>query len=424
MVTPWSMTGHADMLERGLDGELGSHYNESCLRCHSVGYNKAPTAVNDGFDDLAAANGWVFPAVLMPGNFAAMPDEVKTMANIQCESCHGPGSSHPGSRSRSLSVDVCATCHNDGKYHNRPAQWKISPHNEHYYEISLSRGTRSSCARCHSPAGYLDTQKGEPEVRAEAGRLTCQVCHDPHNVEGYEHQVRVYGSVTLAGGRVLEGLGTSATCVYCHNARRSPDNVFGRGPHGGAQGDVFYGETGYTYGMPMGISAHSLLADCVDCHMYQNPGVGELLRNKIGDHTFSMTYDDGQTVWENIDACNQCHSDVDTFNYNGSSFNDDVDGDGAREGIQAEVDGLLQILYDLILATGVDEDFDIFDPDPVKELAQRAAVWNWELITNDSSHGVHNPQYTIRLLQLSYTNLSTTFGGNNFATDYPLADLR
>ena len=136
MVTPWSMTGHADMLVRGLDGTLSSHYNEGCIKCHTVGY--FPDADNDGFDDLARDYEWTFPDVLEEGNYDAMPMEVQALANIQCESCHGPGSMPSGSeRSASLNVTLCATCHNDGHYHNRPAQWEISPHNEALSRDSL-----------------------------------------------------------------------------------------------------------------------------------------------------------------------------------------------------------------------------------------------------------------------------------------------
>ena len=36
---------------------------------------------------------------------------------VECESCHGPGSRHPGSPSVSLDVKVCASCHQDGTHH-------------------------------------------------------------------------------------------------------------------------------------------------------------------------------------------------------------------------------------------------------------------------------------------------------------------
>ena len=56
--------------------------------------------------------------------------------------------------------------------------------------------------------------------------------------------------------------------------------------------------------------------------------------------------------------------------------------------------------------------------------AQRKAQWNFWLILRDGSLGVHNTQYTIRLLQSSYTDLSKAVGGNSFQTDFPNAYVR
>ena len=63
-----------------------------------------------------------------------------------------------------------------------------------------------------------------------------------------------------------------------------------------------------------------------------------------------------------------------------------------------------------------------FSEDADEKAAQRAAIWNHDLVKNDKSHGVHNPQYAIWLLQTSYSDLSQAFGGDDFATAFPLAD--
>ena len=128
LVTPWSKTLHSTMAQRGVDGQLSSHYSEACYQCHTVGFNKSPAATNGNWYAVQQQVGWVFPSILKPGNFAAMPTELQAKANIQCENCHGPGSRHPGAPSVSLDVKVCASCHQDGTNHFHPQQWEISPH--------------------------------------------------------------------------------------------------------------------------------------------------------------------------------------------------------------------------------------------------------------------------------------------------------
>ncbi len=430
MVTPWSQTGHATFLERALDGQVSAHYNESCLPCHSVGYNKAPGAVHDGFDDLAVSNNWVFPTPLQAGNFAAMPDDVKTMANIQCESCHGPGSAHVGAPSESLNAAVCATCHQDGHYHTRVEQWEQSAHAEPYYELSEEEGTNPSCARCHSPAGFLDTQKGKATVRAQVGQLTCQTCHDPHNVNGYPHQVRVFDTVNAYSGMTFSGAGTSATCMYCHNARRTIALTGSfSSPHGNPASEMLSGQGGQTYGETIANSEHTALLKCADCHMAANPGMSSPDHNKLGDHTFSTSYLDGTNKVEYVAVCNACHGDATSFDYLDPVTGGDFDGDGVVAGVQTEVQNLLDLLKAKLISTGISNvpparGTSPWNTNSVIGVSQRKAVWNWALVNNDKSKGVHNTSYAVGLLQRSYSNLSTNTGGNTFIVDYPSATLR
>jgi len=139
-VDPWSETGHATFLDRGLDGAASSHYNSSCISCHTTGYDL--DAANDGFDDFE----FVFPDTLFEGMADSMytkyPDAMKR-ANIQCESCHGPGSAHWGATEDSkivsdLGPDNCAVCHDDDHYHVYPSQWEYSQHasGDHLYDAA------------------------------------------------------------------------------------------------------------------------------------------------------------------------------------------------------------------------------------------------------------------------------------------------
>ncbi len=232
IVTPWSQTEHATMAERGVDGVLGSFYSESCFQCHTVGYNQSPAATNNNFYAVQQQLGWAFPKVLQAGNYALMPAQLQNLANIQCENCHGPGSRHPGSPSISLDVKICASCHQDGTHHVYPEQWENSPHSGGYESISDSEGNSASCARCHSPDGFISVATnqvaaaitnaaGLTAVAFGSGPLACQVCHDPHSTfgdtTGTRHQLRVFDTVQLGNPlltnspTVYVGLGDSLT---------------------------------------------------------------------------------------------------------------------------------------------------------------------------------------------------------------------
>ena len=93
-------------------------------------------------------------------------------------------------------------------------------------------------------------------------------------------------------------------------------------------------------GMTGDTSLSSTPDKCVNCHMAPGPEKDEEGYQQIGGHTFKTFTEDGL---ENISACTRCHSES-TINET-TGFNRlaraDYDGDGAIEGIQDEVKGLL-----------------------------------------------------------------------------------
>lgn len=448
--TPWSQTAHGTIFQRAINGVAS---NPPPLGSQTVGYNESPAATNGNFHAIAQQLGWTYPTSLNGGNYLTVPGALREVANVSCESCHGPGSQHPGEESASLDVAICATCHQDGNQFNQAKQWRLGPHgaDDGFLVSSEEEASVPSCTKCHSPTSFVDHLKGKPLTRLEAGRLTCQGCHDPHNLAGYPaaaKQVRIYDTTTLDDAQnptnppVLTGQGTSALCMYCHNGRRSPPPTFAAStgvPHGGSTATdvllgirastnvqvIVSGVTNTIATVTLVNSAHAGTAKCVDCHMHKGS-------DTVGDHTFSMT--DRLTEAGNVAACAACHDGVDPVTSldhisvvrSGFPGAGDYNGNGVVEGVQTEVAGIQQQLRDKMLATGM-VGFGRsarYSTDPLLRAVQRNAAWNDYLVYRDLSHGIHNTAFAVRLLQWSYTVLSTNTGGNAYSVDFPNADLR
>lgn len=435
VVIAWAATGHSDILQRGLNGTLSDHYGPNCVSCHTTGFNNRPEAVNGGFDDVALDAGWAFPETLEEGGwdaFVAEYPEVAAMANIQCESCHGPGYLHVFEASRrdsmiarGLEYGVCAQCHAEEPYHVFPQQWELSGHaqkNARAFTYPVGEG-RESCVRCHSGAGYIDWALGREEVRLDYQVITCAVCHDPHNAEN-PNQLRVFDSVVLPDGTEVADAGPSATCMSCHNARRHSTSIvegalagerFGT-PHYSTAGELMYSSGGYTWGEVLPTSPHGRIVEnaCVSCHMGATPGLDDMGtpddrsddtplpgHQTVGEHTFAMVSPVDGT--ENVETCVECHDGAKTFDF--EAFRD-YDGDGTIESNQGEIDGLRELVAGALVEAGV----GVLDHYPYFEIPEEAdenmygAVWNLKF-TESGGSAVHNLRYTVSLLQLSYEKL-------------------
>lgn len=208
---------------------------------------------------------------------------------------------------------------------------------------------------------------------------------------------------------------------------------------------------------------------CITCHMPTGPGPSETGYQHMGGHSFAMT--DGDT--EHTAACTPCHTTLTEFNRTARA---DYDGDGTLEGIQTEVRGLLFALAAKIqardttrikaitAATAADitknstlsyngtcsnftsttlgckaasgttscdnrgtgkarTDYQVCNFIDLSDYLKRA-IWNYNMITQEGSFGIHNAAMDIQLLQKTYTAVGQISGTNTFAQDYPNATLR
>jgi hypothetical protein len=400
--TKWAATGHGTIFNSGLNGTLSDHWGESCINCHTTGYDTL--AVNDGFDDFT----FVFPDSFGPGMLDSMTTTYPSAmmrANIQCEACHGPGSAHMGDKSDSkivagLEVNVCASCHQAGTHHIFPSQYAYSVHSNP--EALSDHVASTSCGPCHTGSGFVAWIKSGKTGLTEdpaVDKITCAVCHDPHDAS-IENQLRTV-DVTLETGEVITEGGKGKLCMNCHRSRRVADEYTGPdfgysshfGAHHGPQAEIVLGKNMPTFGKTLPSSPHFVGDACVNCHMAESTSPG------AGGHTFSMVDTSGM---DNVAACEPCHGDV------GESFSEkkyymngvaDHDGDGVDEGLQEEVEGMMEELA--MMLPPIDSNAVDIGGDYVYTQTEAKAAYNYITVEEDRSMGVHNPAFVVSLLKIS-----------------------
>lgn len=444
IATPWSGTLHSHAFTDAIDGKSTDHFTANCIKCHAVGFDANTNAANGGFDDIAAMVGWTFPTVLTNGNWDAMPGALKNVANVQCENCHGPGSEHAASFgntnvvgwpriSRTYIAGNCAQCHDSLSHHVKVKEWSAS---KHAVTTRTPSGTasRANCVRCHTAPGFEDfiEHAGNPAPYAtnvvyEA--ITCAACHDPHDASK-PHQLRAANEYTLPEGTTVTNVGLGGLCMQCHHSRNGevtqnianyqqgkPTWAGGSsfGVHDSTAGDMVEGVNGYTYGKYIPSGSHSFVIEnvCVGCHMQpvatSHPAFGQ-----AGGHTYSMTYNvvsGGATNEEDlVDVCVKCHGPITEFNF----ARKDYDGDGVIEGVQTEVQNLLNQLSRLLPSSTYRADGNYVGDGLVKSPSVKTnwpakflqAAWNWQFVNVEGSKGVHNAPYAVGLLKASIADLT------------------
>ncbi len=403
----WSGTLHAQAMKAlGADST-----NVACLGCHTVGYDTG--VANGGYDEQA----------------------VPRLSGVQCENCHGPASAHvlAGGGPTGINVDksaaLCGGCH-DGEHHPTYTEWKGSPHARLVYEgPGETPAASGSCAKCHNGTfsmEYLDDPAGfqnptDEEAAADTSlTVACAVCHDPHgNNNATPHQLRMasVSDVALPDGTTPE-IGAGRLCISCHNGRRAPGSIAGQinngnahfGPHHSCQGDMLAGVDGYNNVNPdfhYATGRHVTIQDgCINCHNHHRQ---DQLPFYTG-HDFAPT----------PQACAFCHGPISDFN--DIQAKEDYDGNGVVQGIQTEVEGLMDTLATVIIDHSRDDTrkqelqaafdggtFEVAVGDSsISSKPQRAAGYNYFFVKWDGSSGVHNSTYAIQLLQQSILSLRPT----------------
>lgn len=437
-VVPWLGTLHATKFTRGINGQEGTNYGVNDIPFHTVGYDTNTNAVNGGFDDVARQLGWTFPATLNTNNWDAVPAALQNVSNIQCENCHGPGSEHAfslGNTNRiatSFNTGLCGQCHDNkddingvnAKVTSKVAEWKHSGH------AVAPRQTAANCVRCHNAQGFADFIKGKPGMALPYEPIACAACHEPHDATN-PHQLRAAPLYTLPEGTTVTNAGLGALCMQCHHSRNGSAEVnianyqtgqptwlggSSFGVHHSPQGDMVEGVNAITYGkaIPSGSHRAALANVCVDCHM-QPVASTDPAFTLAGGHTFSMTYqvlNGGVTnTIDKVDVCIKCHGQITSFDFARKDYN----GDGVIEGVQTEIQRLVDKLSTMLPNSTYRSDGNYVGDGLVKtslsvktnwQLRFLRAAYNWQFVTEDRSKGVHNAPYAVGLLKASMGDLT------------------
>jgi hypothetical protein len=449
----WSLTDHATIFTRSIDGLETDYHSKSSILRHTLGYDTNFLAVNGGFDDVATQVGWTFPATLTDGNWAALTNKLKDLANVQCENCHGPGSQHvfgevsdphsPGAKAAiavSFIAGNCAQCHDNMPQGTaaeiKYAEWSNSLHS--HSTRSPSGPGREQCVRCHTAPGFRNFIENAGTTNSYVTNtvyeaITCAACHDPHDASN-PHQLRAANSYTLPEGTTVTNVGLGALCMECHHSRNGEANQnianyklglptwaggSSFGPHDSTAGDMVEGVNAITYGKVIPSGSHSSVIPnvCVGCHM-QPVATTDPAFGQAGGHTYSMTYkvvNGGITnTVAKVDVCIKCHGPITEFDF----ARKDYDGDGVIEGVQTEVQHLLDNLSRLLPNSTYRADGNYVADGLVKTIDPRTTVktnwptkflqaaWNYAFVSVEGSHGVHNAPYAVGILKASIADLT------------------
>ncbi|MBI4730817.1 MAG: polyheme membrane-associated cytochrome C, partial [Chloroflexi bacterium] len=203
------------------------------------------------------------------------------------------------------------------------------------------------CARCHTPAGYLDyvgadsSPAGtvEAEVAVPGGVINCTTCHND--------ATRNLTSVTFPSGVTITGLGPEARCMVCHQGRASKLTV--DEAIAGMEADTVSADLGFANIHYFAAAATLYGSEAHGGYEYEGMAYDVKHDHVTGVDTCVACHD-SHTLQVKLETCQFCHQEVtsveDLRDVREPSSAVDYDGDGnVTEGMYYEIEGLQQALY-------------------------------------------------------------------------------
>lgn len=300
----------------------------------------------------------------------------------------------------------CFLCHGDAGYLlQAKGEWANSTHASGN-NVDYTNRDGSGCTKCHNHQGFLEfVATGDvTEPYDSVSAIHCFTCHAPHT-RG-DLSLRTVAAVTLVDGDTYDQ-GVDNLCANCHQARTSPSGIGDNfvvtsshyGPHHGPQADIMLATLGYEYdAYSYESSGHTgIEKGCIGCHMGQGTFHDGY---EVGGHSFNIIDEDGYNI---SGFCESCHPAADGIDFDADA---DYDWDGETEGYQTEIAGLLDSLGILLTDLGHLDDGHPIRNDTIADADEAGALWNYLLIEEDQSHGIHNFKYLHGLLESSIKYLN------------------
>jgi len=103
-----------------------------------------------------------------------------------------------------------------------------------------------------------------------------------------------------------------------------------------------------------------------------------------------------------VTVCKTCHGEIEEFNDIRAFY--DYDRNGRIEGVETEVQGLLNALKATLPIDSTTGQPVTMTRDSLKvknQFNKIAGIWNYYIVVNDGSMGMHNTKYAVRLLYKS-----------------------
>lgn len=438
----WAQTKHASAWA---DLQASGHAGPFCNKCHTT-------------------NGATNPGADTAGFFGVSADAQRFYQDVQCEACHGPGSSHvsaPGATQPIPTIrifadhsDGCAACHY-GTHDGFADQLAVSKHGQ----APDWEGAAGSCqVNCHTTWGAIK-QFAPKSTYRELGTdpltttlpagFTCALCHDPHS-DANPAQLRFSLDATTGADSATHA------CGKCHSrppVTQASSWTSSRGAHG-TQFEVLMGNAGYidpSYGNIRGPARHGTIdGSCAACHM----ATGNVSPSLVNTgHTFEVApcLNAADTLTGGVDTSAACTEDQRDFSAcaTGGCHGTGANARSAMDKLQAEIKGYVGVLW--VDANG-NSQVDAFPTDSgwlpklllhdatraagTKRFGTSGADAGWTVAKGarynvltfgspnrhgDGSFGVHNPAFVRAVLQGAVNQVRSTYATTDTLQGVPPA---